>query len=570
MHTHTTQPDLVYRELNPDSRSFRLREMYWDKTHCEALVSRPITGSGEDTLSGHAEDFAALLEASDPFIQPDELIVGCCLAAPENKKSINLGYYNAHYPPGHATILNKGLKGIQDQAENQLQEQTDPERRDFLQSVVISYRAACNYIEKYADCAEKMAVQETETKRKAELNRIADVCRDLIIGPPSSFQAALQLVQFTRLFGGRGCIGRFDQWMYPFYKKDVDTGRITTEEAQELLECLFIKLNYFGDVGVGVNNDDLRNITLAGQTPEGKDACNALTYMCMAASTKLMLPEPKLNVRFFPGSPPRLMRESCRVLAKGTNVLAVYNDEVVIPAMSRLGIPIEDVRDYCNDGCSELILGGKSTIQFAVNDSLPILTETVLHSAEQPYQSFDDVMADFKHRLTRFMPEDREPNPAITFPYFAASIEDCLQEESTMGVRYSIKGSILAQTGDTADGLAAIKKLIYEDKVLTWDDYIAAIKADYEGYEPLRQMLRNRAPKFGNGNDYVDNIAKEITEYFCDGVHERAQNPPGHGNKRAAGLMCFGMHRKRNILASPDGRRQGDLTASSFSPAVGM
>lgn len=570
MHT-ATQPEGENRwKLSSDSRIFKLREMYWDKTHCEALICKPIVGSGEDTLSGHAKDFAALLEASNPFIQSNELIVGCCLAVPDNKKSINLGYYNAHYPPGHAIILNKGLKGILDEALRRLQGQMDPGRRDFLHSVAISYAAACNYVEKYADCAEKVAALEEEPKRKAELNHISAVCRDLVIGPPSSFQAALQLVQFTRIFGGRGCIGRFDQWIYPFYKKDMDAGRITAEEAQELLECLFIKLNYFGDAGAGVNNDDLRNITLAGQTPEGKDACNAVTYMCLEASAKLMLPEPKLNMRFFPGSPSRLMRESCRVLAKGTNVLAVYNDEVVIPALSRLGIPLDDVRDYCNDGCSELILGGKSTIQFTVNDSLPVLTETVLRAAEQPYESFDEVMADFKHRLTRFMPEDREPNPAITFPYFAASIEDCLQEETPKGVRYSIKGSILAQTGDTADGLAAIKKLIYEDGVLTWDELVTAIKADYEGCEPLRQMLRNRAPKFGNGNDYVDNIAKEIAEYFCDGVHERAQNPPGHGNKRAAGLMCFGMHRKRNIHASPDGRRQGDLTASSFSPAVGM
>ena len=179
-------------------------------------------------------------------------------------------------------------------------------------------------------------------------------------------------------------------------------------------------------------------------------------------------------------------------------------------------------------------------------------------------------MDDFKSRLNQFMPADRQPNPPITFPFFAASIEDCLEESSPSAMRYSIAGSILAQVGDTADGLAAIKKLIFEEGTLSWDELITAIRADYDGYEPLRQMLRNRAPKYGNGDDYVDSIAKDIAEYFCDGVHEQAKNPDGPGNKRAAGLMCFGIQGKRNITASPDGRRQGDLTANSFSPAVGM
>ncbi len=415
-----------------------------------------------------------------------------------------------------------------------------------------------------------MADQEANSGRKEELQKIADVCRELASGPPTSFHSALQLVQFTRIFGGRGCIGRFDQWLYPFYKKDVEEGRLTPESALELMECLFIKMNYFGDSNRGVNNDVLRNISLAGQTPEGDDACNPVTYICLEASTRLMLPEPKLNVRFFPGSPQRLMRESCRVLAKGTNVLAVYNDEVVVPALQqRLGIPLEDARTYCNDGCSEIIMGGMGTIKFAVNDSLRALTETVLQAKERPYASFEEVMADFKERLIQYMPEDRESNPKITFPYFAASIDDCLDEASTGAMRYSIQGSILAQVGDTADGLAAIKKLIFDEGALSWEELVSAIEANYEGHERLQQMLRNRAPKFGNGDDYVDEIAKEIAEYFCDGVHERAKNPPGKGNKVAAGLMCFGIHRKRDLPASPDGRKKGDLTASSFSPAVG-
>ena len=292
--------------------------------------------------------------------------------------------------------------------------------------------------------------------------------------------------------------------------------------------------------------------------------------MCLEASAKLMLPEPKLNLRIFKGSPRKLLLESCRVLATGVNTMSIFNDEVVIPAMSQLGIPIEDVRDYCNDGCSELIMGGRGTIGFSVHDSIMALRETVLESENHEYETFDDVMADFKSRLIPFMPKGKRGDASVTHPYFAASIEDCLTKASPTGVRHSIWGSILAQVGNSSDGLAAIKKLIYEDKLLTWEELVAAIKANYEGYEPIRQMIINRAPKYGNDDDYVDSITKEITEYFCDGVHERSENTEGPGSKWAAGLMCFGMQNKRNLPATPDGRRQGDLTASSFSPSVGM
>jgi formate C-acetyltransferase len=158
----------------------------------------------------------------------------------------------------------------------------------------------------------------------------------------------------------------------------------------------------------------------------------------------------------------------------------------------------------------------------------------------------------------------------VTFPFFAATFDDCLAEASTTAVRYSIRGSILAEVANSADGLAAIKALVYDRPAIAWSDLVAALRADFGGYEPMRQMLLNRAPKYGNDDDGVDDLVREIAEGFCDGVHERAENPYGRGPKRAAGLMCFTIHKKRELPASPDGRRQGDLTATSFSPSVGM
>jgi pyruvate-formate lyase len=567
-------------ELSPEDRSFRLRESYWSGTYEPVPDEKPIMGCGEDTLTGHAKDFAALLAASEPVIQGDERIVGGCLAVPEYPNNLDLGQYDPHFPPGHEKILRLGLAGMRDNARTRLERESDPVKREFLAAVAIAYDAACDYVRRYARRASEMAEREADPCRKDELDQVAAACDELATAPPSSFQAALQLVQFTRVFGGRGCIGRFDQWMHPFYEHDIEHGTITQQEAEELLEGFFIKLNHLATVYPNPKghpdwdfemhrNDSLRNITLAGQTQHGQDACNALTYMCLKAAARLMLPEPKLNVRFFPGSPHQLLRACCRVLAKGANVLAIYNDEVAIPALTGVGIPLDDARDYCNDGCSELIIGGKSFTSFQVHDALLPLTAIALNGSEHAYPTFQDVMQDFQARLLRYVPDQPRGDGAITFPYFAASIDDCLEQASPTGARYSIWGSILGEVGNAADGLAAIDKLIFQDGVLGWADLASALEADYEGHERLRQLLRNRAPKYGNDEDLVDGIAQQIAEFFCDSVHAASANQVGFGAKEAAGFMLFTLEQKKNLPASPDGRRQGDPVANSLSPAVG-
>jgi formate C-acetyltransferase len=179
-------------------------------------------------------------------------------------------------------------------------------------------------------------------------------------------------------------------------------------------------------------------------------------------------------------------------------------------------------------------------------------------------------MADFKTRLNAVMPEGSAPARPITHPFFAAAIEDCLAAASPEAARYAINGSIVAQAGNAADGLAAIKKLIYDDGSLTWERLRDAMEAELAGHESLQLRHQNRIPKFGNDDDDVESISTEIAEHFCDGVHERSDNTEGPGGKWAPGFMSFGIHRKSDTPASPDGRSMGELTANSFSPAVGM
>ena len=555
---------MQYLELANNSRSYQLREMYWEGAQYKYLSSKVLAGSGESTLVGKARDFATMLEETPPVIQPEDMLAGVKTVCLAEGSSINLGHYDGHYTPGHANIIRMGYSGIRDRAEEKLADESEPSKRDFLEATVIAYAAACRFAEKHALHAELLASEISDPGRKGELLRMADVCRQIASGPPDSFHAGLQMMWFTFMYGGRGSIGRLDQWMFPLYQRDIESSRLTHAEAQELLENYFIKLNYFAD-----NNDSLRNIVLAGQTPGGEDAYNIVTSMCLVAGGKLMLPEPKLNVRFFEGSPQELLDLSCRLTCKGLSNPAYFNDDVAIPGLLRLGILLEDARDYCNDGCSEIILGGKSTISFSNFDTLPMLNETVQRGAQEPYESFAGVLTDFERRLEEQIPDGHGGKAEVTFPYFAASLDDCLEEASASGVRYSIWGRIPSQMGNVADGLAAIKKFIFDEESLTWDELNTALGDDFEGHEPLRQKLLNRAPKYGNDDDEVDGILKEVAEHFCDALYERVENEVGPGGKTAPGFMTFGIQKRRFLPATPDGRKQGDNVASSFSPGLG-
>ena len=559
-------PTEVTSAIDNDTLSQRislLRGMYWEKTHETFAETRDLKTGGDASLVGRARDFETWLEASPPQMQSHELLAGVLLVRFPNEGGLDLGHYNPHYPPGHHNLVRLGFPGIRNRAQSRLRGETDPAKRDFLEAVSVSYGAACRFADKYARYLRDEAAISSRD-RAIELRQLADVCAELSSGPPQSFHAALQQFWFVFMFGGRGCIGRFDQWMWPLLEADLRAGRVTRPAAQELLDCLWIKLNFFAG-----NNDTLRNTSLAGQTPEGQDGCNELTFMCLRATEKLRLPEPKINMRFFKGSPRELLPACARVLSKGLSQPAIYNDEVTLAGLARAGVPIEDARYYCNDGCEEIILGGKCASGFQVFDTLSVLNETVFRAEAEPYHSFDDVLADFKQRLTRWMPDDHGSPMPVTFPFFAATIDDCLDEASPTGARYHIHGNIIAETANSADGLAAIKKFIFEEKTLTWPELIAALRANYEEHEPLRQRILNRAPKFGNDDDCVDKLAIDIAHYFLDGVHEHAQNVRGAGPKRLSGLMSFGLQSRRDLPATPDGRRQGDLTANSFSPVPG-
>ncbi|TRO55772.1 hypothetical protein E2P71_02345, partial [Candidatus Bathyarchaeota archaeon] len=277
---------------------------------------------------------------------------------------LNENSHPGHHQAGNQYVIKYGWSGLQDRAQQKL-ESLDPKspeaekQKAFLQSVIICLEAAKKYAKRYSELAKKQAKTESQRRQK-ELEKISQVCHLITIRAPETWWEALQLQWFSHLINhanGAHQIGRFDQYMWPILKHELKQGTTESGEAQELLECLWLKYSSITEY----TSDNLQNIILGGVTPKGEDATNQLTYMCLEATDKLGTIDPKWNIRIHNGSPDRFLLMAAEMIKKNQSMPGIYNDEPIIKALTKSGVPLEDARDYTNDGCSELLIGGKTS-----------------------------------------------------------------------------------------------------------------------------------------------------------------------------------------------------------------
>ncbi|MFQ6053212.1 MAG: pyruvate formate lyase family protein [Candidatus Bathyarchaeia archaeon] len=488
-----------------------------------------------------------------------------------------------HLQGGHARVIAHGWSGLKEMAERALSEvdpSTELGRRQetFLRSVVISLEAAQAFALRYADLAEEMAEREESPRRRRELQRISEVCRNVSERRPETWWEALQLNWFTHLINhaqGAHQLGRFDQYMWPVLERDLKEGRITREEAQELLECLWIKYSMLTDYTM----DNLQNLILGGQTPDGRDATNPLSYMCLEAIDKLGTIDPKWSIRVHGDSPEEFLRRACEIIKSGKSQPGIYNDEIIIAALQRAGVPLEDARDYTNDGCSEVLVQGKST-PWAFEGKVKLLKclERAMTRLEE-HDSFDDLMAALKDEISIAVSLAvssvnliQHAVPKISpNPWVSASVEGCIEKKMDLtegGATYNYSAICASGVADVADSLAAVKKLVYEEGRVGRRELLEALRNNFEGRERLRLMLLNRAPKFGNDDDYVDSLAAEIVEHTAREVTKH-RNP--RGGTYTLGLFSYGDYIGHGMVtgATPDGRRAGTGISPNFSPSPG-
>lgn len=463
--------------------------------------------------------------------------------------------------PDWRMILSKGVGGIKKEAEEKLAELDDAHVGDlekifFYKSVIIAAEGIITLANRHADLAEKMAAECKDEKRKAELLKIAEVNRRVPEHPARTFYEAMQSMLsyeyaiFMEQNASSYNLGRIDQYMWPYYKADLEAGRITPEEAQELFDCLWIKiaeLSLFQDeetAKYAAGYCITIQVTPGGIDQYGNDAVNDLSYMAIQATQDVRFKEPNLSVRYnIAKNPDSFLRKAAEAIREGLTMPAVYHDDAGIRMVLNKGVPLSEAWDWNPCGCVETNLAGKmkqytdiadvnmgGIVDMALNDGKSRITgvQCSVHTGDpRNFKTFEDFMdAIHKHidhftdvvvsgdQLLDYLSMNYRPVPALSIGF-----HDCIEkglDYSLGGAKYNCGGGVITVgQADIINSIAAVKYLVYDEKKLTMDELLKALDANFEGYEEIQKMCMD-VPKYGNDIEYVDRFAGEIYTYIVD------------------------------------------------------
>lgn len=455
--------------------------------------------------------------------------------------------------------LKKGLKGIKKEAEDALAA-LDPlspvdtmEKKPFLQAVILIADAVVLWANRHASLAMEKAKTEKNPQRKKELLQIAEICSRVPENPARNFREAVQsqwfIQMFSRLEQKTGTIisnGRMDQYFYPYYKNDVAQGILTDEQVLEILECMWVGMSQFIDLYIsptgGAFNEGYAHweaVTIGGQTPDGQDATNELTYLFLQSKREFPLHYPDLAARIHGRSPARYLYEVAETIKEGSGFPKLINDEEVVPLLLAKGAGFADAYDYAVSGCSECRMPNRDTytspcayINFAAALEMAVYNGKMkLHGAEvigletgdpRNFKTWDEFWNAYMAQHINFLKHAFVQQHVIinlrakhfAWPLGSALHDLCMKECKDLHTPV-IEGGIdlgyfeFIGYGTVVDSLAVIKKLVFEEQKLTMAELIGAMEANFEGKEVIRQLLAN-APKYGNNDPYADEIARDL------------------------------------------------------------
>ena len=529
-------------------------------------------------------------------------------------------------PPGHMTpgfqhILARGYGDIRKQAQDWLDEHKgnvmgdDMSKYLFYSAAVLACDGAITLTKRFADKAREKIETAPTPEKKAEYEKMAVGLDRIAEGTPTTFWEACQMYMLYHNFlmldnsPSITSLGRFDQTVWPYLKKDLEDGTITLPEAQELVDAFFLKLNLFygGAVGDIITTAGLgtmgQHTTVGGCDKEGKDSTNPVTFMVLEAMARLELHEPTVSLRTTKDSPKELWDCAIGTSMRVGGLPLLQNDEVIIPGiMKELGFSLEDARDYSFIGCQEIV--GSGNDYPAPNGSAagingiywPIVLDMAINNGINPMngkqapaeycsgylyemKSFDEVKAAFEKLATWLMTwivtlnnyTEHEYPRLFPFPNVSISVDGCLEkgkDVSAGGAKYNSYGGTATGLATVSDSLTAIRYLVFDKKLVSAKEYLDAILADWEGYEPLRQRIINEVPHYGNADEYADAQHKYVMDLYYDMCR------PYH-NTRCKVYKC-GMYGAADHVAqghitwaTPDGRKTGTPIADAMSPVQG-
>ncbi len=515
------------------------------------------------------------------------------------------------------TGLNPIIANIEEELRNlKFLSQDEVEKKLFLSASLIVLKAVIRLANRYAEEAEKLMETEKDSLRRTQLKRISETCRRVPAYSPENFYQAMQSLWFNQILStptSTHNLGRFDQYMYLFYKKDIETGQVSNEEVLALLSELRIKCMRPENIKLSrakrsqhAGFAKWRNMTIGGVTADGKDASNELTYLVMEAANRLRTPHHTITLRVHEKTPEDLLVKALEVVKTGIGMPAIALDQSFLDYMTSGGIPIEEARNYHLAGCVDPAIPGKASFLAGSFFIMPKVLEIFLNNGVDPrtglkvgpgtinveeYAAYEDFYTAFKASLKYFIGLWHEHSFLINgysgdIQNYSDAIdildtvlmEDGIRIGKPLSKRKAVPPydfrALMIPVGaiNVADSLAAIKLLVYDRKKITLKELKQALAANWEGYENVRKMCL-QAPKYGNDIDYVDLIAKDLYQFLLDEeANYHTFGRPVLGNvKGIGGASISSMFAGGTIIgATPDGRLAGTtLSDGTVSPAQG-
>ena len=513
-----------------------------------------------------------------------------------------------HFFPGFENVLKNGFDGILIEVEKKKNDfSNDEEKLRSLETVKIVLKGVKVYIERYSKLAKNMANQEEDPERRRELLDISEMCYNISKNAPKTFKEALQLIFFIHIISGIEdggfaiSLGRLDQILYPYYANDIKNGKLNNEEAKFLIKCFYLKLttlwNYVLHKGIIAAEGPpiAENLTIGGVDLDGNDATNELSYVFLECYEELKTVQPAFSVRINSNSPDELLKATGRAVKKGVSI-GLFNDTVMIPGLHKLGYSLSDAREYAPIGCVEpghpyKTFGCTNATQFNIvkcleltlNNGTDMFTRNDYGiKNSKKIETFEDLWDELTLQIRYFMGKMVETmnyleraiaelNPQ---PFLSATTSDCIErglDVTKGGAIYDFTTTQLIGLATIADSLAVIKKIVFEEKLLSYNEMIQMLAKNYRGRykekkgEEWRQIFINKVPKFGNDNDYVDNIAKEVAKLFCE---ELLKYKNYRGGKYNPGIYSTSFHLAFGVFtaASADGRKSRDPLSNGVGP----
>lgn len=512
-----------------------------------------------------------------------------------------------HICPDSVLWLKYGPQGLIELIEKKLQS-CNEKQQELYECMIMVLRGAKTFMLRYHDHI-MMMLDQCEDCDKVSLQKVGDICLKLSKRPPEHFHEAVQSLWFLFVIlhmesnASSFSPGRMDQYLYPYYQKDIEQGMITQQEALEILECLWLKFNqivylrnqnsakYFAGFPIGFN------IAVGGLDEQGNDTYNELSLLCLKAQEHLGLPQPNLSVRLNKHSSHELIQEAIKVVAKGSGMPQFFNDEAIVQTMiDDLHIERQDALNYAIVGCVELTthgnnLGWSDAAMFNLNKALELTLNNgkCLLTHQQigldlgnleTYQTYAQLEDAFKKQIDYFIDRmmkaedvvEKAHQDCLPSAFLSTVIDDCIDKGLDVtkgGAKYNLSGIQMIQIANLADSLAAIKELVYDEKMISAKALLAALQHNFEGDEIIQAMLLNKAPKYGNDVEWVDELGAQWAGYFRNKMKAYTNY---RGGLYHTGMYTVSAHvpMGENVGASPDGRKaMAPLADGGMSPVYG-